>query len=58
MATIIGTTGNETLNGTGDADTILAFGGQDQILAGNGDDFIWSVQAAATALMAGPVSTR
>ncbi len=40
MATIIGTTGNETLNGTGDADTILAFGGQDQILAGNGDDFI------------------
>ena len=40
MATIIGTTGNETLDGTADGDTILALGGEDLVNAGDGDDLI------------------
>ncbi len=40
MATINGTSGNDTLNGTFSSDNIYSFGGNDRISASNGDDFV------------------
>ena len=40
MATITGTSGNDSLNGTVDADTIFGLAGDDTILGGDGNDRI------------------
>lgn len=37
---IVGTSGNDTLNGTSGDDLIVGLGGNDTIRAGNGDDFV------------------
>ncbi|WP_176738773.1 calcium-binding protein [Micromonospora matsumotoense] len=46
--TIIGTAGNDTLNGTGSADVICGLGGNDTINGGNGNDTIYGGAGADT----------
>ena len=40
MAEIIGTFGNDSLNGTGDPDSIFGLGGDDQLIGLGGDDLL------------------
>ena len=40
MATIIGTTGNNTLNGTASSDTIIGQAGTDRLFGNNGNDLL------------------
>jgi predicted extracellular nuclease len=40
IATIVGTTGNDVINGTNGNDVIVGFGGNDTINGGNGNDII------------------
>lgn len=48
MATITGTTGNDTLTGTSEADTLVAWGGQDTLLGGDGADTYQLFQPAGS----------
>ena len=48
MATINGTSSNDTLNGTSSADNIYGYGGSDLINAGNGNDYISGSAGADT----------
>ncbi len=41
MATVSGTSGNDSLGGTGSADTISGYGGNDSLYGGNGNDSLY-----------------